>query len=110
MSDRRREIAQRPISGGSGRPWAHTLTAYAFLAPAAIVLGMFCIFPLFYVFALSLTEGWPAHVEFVGLAHYKELLLGGSFLQSLRVTLWYALGTVPMTLILSFLIANLLFQ
>lgn len=110
MGHRSTESSHKAIRASVARSRAETLTAYAYLAPAAIVLGMFCIFPLFYVFALSFTEGWPAQVEFVGLAHYKQLVAGGSFTQSLGVTLWYALGTVPLTLVMAFLIANLLFQ
>ncbi|MFO7898623.1 MAG: sugar ABC transporter permease [Planctomycetota bacterium] len=87
-------------------------TPYLYLLPAAVILLAFSIYPLFHAFNMSLHTDWgrPGY-RFVGLGNYRHLLVEtGEFLHSLGVTVWYAVGTVPITMILSFLIAGLLFQ
>jgi multiple sugar transport system permease protein len=85
--------------------------AYLFLAPAAVLLLTFSIYPLFNAAYLSThTQVDETDQRFVGLENYKELLDGGEFWSSLGITTWYVIGTVPIALLLSFFIANLLFQ
>jgi len=93
------------------RRLAESLTAYAYIAPAAAVLCVFAFYPLVSVFVISFTRDWfSPHVQFVGLENYGKLLFGGEFFHSLSVTVFFAVGTIPATLVLSFLAANLLFQ
>jgi len=100
-----------PLVSGQRSRIRESLVAYAYIAPAAIILGAFCLYPLCYVFVMSLTRYWVTdNVQFVGLANYARLLFRGDFFDSFRITVFYAIGTIPVTLILSFLIANLLFQ
>ena len=84
---------------------------YLYLAPAALLLLVFSIYPLIHTLDMSLHVKWgkPAQ-EFVGLQNYKNLLHDEEFSQALGVSIWYVLGTVPVALFLSFLIANILFQ
>jgi multiple sugar transport system permease protein len=100
----------------SRRPWTRWLLAYAYLAPAAAILLTFWILPLFRAFYTSLHAGWGTENErLVWFRNYAELLKSptggpGEFVESLTVTAWYVVGTVPIALVLSFLIASLLFQ
>ena len=82
--------------------------AYLFLAPAAILLLAFSIYPLFHAMNLSLRTHRGA--EFAGLENYQTLLGGEEFWDALGVSVWYVVGTVPITIVLGFLIASLLFQ
>jgi len=83
------------------------LLPYLFIAPAGAVLLVFWIWPLFHALSLS----FRAHDGgFVGLANYRMILTDGDFWPSLRISVWYLVGTVPAALLISFLIANLLFQ
>ena len=140
---------------------SEAITAYLFLLPAALVLGLFGLFPLVFNACISLFDWRIKHASFVGLANYGEifggaapfflflasialmtagfalirrkrkaparvlgvlLLAGGAvalaldlpridlagdsdMLRSFRVTVWYSLGTVPVQLVLGFLIA-----
>jgi multiple sugar transport system permease protein len=85
--------------------------AYLFLAPAAGLLLTFHIYPLFDAVRLSLyTRVAKPGQAFAGLENYGDLLLGGEFWSAVRVTAWYVAGTVPVAMVLSLLIANLLFQ
>ncbi len=90
-----------------GKKWM----PYLYLAPAAVLLLAFSIYPLFHAFNMSLYSNWgKATQQFVGLDNYNDLLAGGEFWRSLGISVWYVVGTVPVTLVLGFLIASLLFQ
>ena len=84
--------------------------AILLLFPALVILGVFGLFPLFYSIYLSLFQAAGMAEEFVGLKNYAEALGGAPFWESFEVTIYFALGTVPTTLVLSFLIANGLFR
>ena len=83
---------------------------YLYLVPAAALLGVFSIFPLLYGFGVSLCRFGIVFERFVGLANYYRALTDPEFHQSLLVTIYYVIGTVPVGLILSYAIACLLFQ
>ena len=89
---------------------ATPVLAYSLLFPALLILGVFGLFPLFYSIYLSLFQSTFAGEEFAGLKNYAEALGSAPFWKSFEVTLYYALGTVPTTLVLSFFIANGLFR
>ncbi|MDK1022558.1 MAG: sugar ABC transporter permease, partial [Candidatus Hydrogenedentes bacterium] len=80
------------------------------LFPALLILSVFGLFPLFYSIYLSLFQAVGAAKEFVGLKNYAEAIGGAPFWKSFEVTMYFALGTVPTTLVFSFLIANGLFR
>ena len=84
--------------------------AFLFLAPALGVLGMFMIAPMLAAVSMSLRGGKQGMGSFVGLGNYVEALGSGAFWNSVRVTLYYVLGTVPVTLGLSFAVAYVLYR
>jgi len=80
------------------------------LSPALLLLGIFGIGPLFFSIYLSLFGGKFGMGPFVGLANYHELLQSTEFWKSLRITLYYAAGTIPLSMLLSFILAWMLFR
>lgn len=89
--------------------WRDAWLGYALLAPSALLLAVFGFYPLLASFVLSLREPGPAAGPFVGLANYSAVLRADpDFWHALAVTLWFVLGTVPATLILGYLLAELL--
>lgn len=88
---------------GSDGPLAALL-----LAPALSILGVFGVAPLAFSVYISLFEyGTPAR-PFVGLGHYAKALTSSAFWDSFLVTLYYVVGTIPMTMVMSFAIATML--
>ncbi len=77
------------------------LQGYLFVLPALAVLGLFGVYPLMYAGVLSVSAGPREAAGSAGLAHYADALHTQAFWDSARVTLWYAVGTVPITLALS---------
>lgn len=90
------------------RKFIDAISALILLLPSIIILFPFFIFPLFYAIWLSLWGGKRNLSIFVGLGNYFHLLQNPMFWQSFKVTIFYALITVPTTLCLGFVIAYLL--
>ncbi len=85
-------------------------TGYLFLLPALSILIPFFILPLFYALYLSLWGGKRTVSVFVGLKNYLVAFENPLFWQSMKVTLYYTVMTVPMTLILGFITAYFLMR
>lgn len=90
-------------------PRRENLTGWLYVAPAAAILALFSIFPVGYAFYVSLFDWKMVRGEYVGLANYAEALgRDPNFGKSLLATLYYVVGTVPASILLGLLIANLL--
>jgi putative chitobiose transport system permease protein len=85
-----------------------TLTAYAFLAPALIIIGLFQFYPMISALLLSLWDYFPGspNNHFVGLAHFQRLIYDSAFWSALLNSLLYLL-VVPVVIGLSLLLAVL---
>lgn len=81
-----------------------------YLAPTLIGLGLFVYWPIVESFRLSLNRVAPFgnRMRFVGFENYRSLLTDPEYWQSVRVTFWFVLGTVPIGIALSVLLAILL--
>jgi len=98
------------FAGRRGRRLKENLLAYLYLLPATAVLAVFHFLPVGYAFYISLHKWKVKKVAFIGLANYSKVLRDPKFWNSLKVTVFYVLGTVPLTLVISLVIAYLLFQ
>ncbi len=92
------------------RNWA----AWAFVAPALIVIGVFFFLPVLAGFALSFTDfdiyalADIRNLRFVGLANYVQLLQTPLFWKALGNTLYFVGVGVPLSIAASFATALLL--
>ena len=105
----------RPASGSLRRRriLAENLLAYAFLLPAVVILLVFHFAGGFVAIYMSLFRWDIVQGAFRGLDNYQTVLLGSraeEFWHSLSVTLTYALVTVPLEIVISLVLAYLLFQ
>jgi multiple sugar transport system permease protein len=104
-----------PAAGVSRRRriLAENLLAYAFLFPAMGILLVFHFAGGFAAVGMSLFKWDIVPGAFRGLDNYQTVLLGAraeEFWHSLSVTLTYTLITVPIEIVVSLLLAYLLFQ
>lgn len=88
------------------------ITGYAFLLPSLIGMLVFSMLPLLVTMYISFTD-WNylkglGNWNFVGLRNFKELWSDTWFTASLKNTFIYTLGTVPVALVLSLIIAVLI--
>lgn len=75
------------------------------LFPALTILTVFGMAPLVASAYMSLYGGKHGMGPFIGLGNYAEALQSPAFRRSFLVTVYYAAGTVPTTMLFSFLIA-----
>src|SRR5690606_28318461 len=94
--------------GGAG------IAGWMFVAPALIVLGLFFALPVASALLLSLTDfdlyalADPAHLRFVALDNYIELLRTPIFWKSLWNTTYFVVVGVPLSIAVSLAAALLL--
>ncbi|MBO5070893.1 MAG: sugar ABC transporter permease [Roseburia sp.] len=86
----------------------HRLVGWAFLAPAAILIFVFCFFPMFQAILLSLQSGSGDAAKWTGLSNYIRIWKDKTFWQCLFNTFFYFLVQVPIMLILALVLAQIL--
>jgi multiple sugar transport system permease protein len=94
-----------------------------YVVPALIVLVVFEVWPILFAVWISLWKWDVAPLAYVGLTNYRRLFgegfvtvdyddqpAIGEVLKSLIVTVYYVIGVVPVTILIAFALAYLLFQ
>lgn len=100
-------MTKNKISPGKKK---EAITAYIFLLPLFIGVILFFIIPIVQSFYYSLTD-WRGvgDAVFIGLENFKRLFTSDKkFGAELRNTLVYVVGSIPLTIFLALLVANLL--
>ncbi len=98
------------------RHFKQTGSAWLFLAPALILLGLFFLVPVVAGLLLSFTDldlyaiGSPETVRFTGLRNYAYILDNPVFWQALRNTLYFVLVGAPLSVMVSLGAAMMLNQ
>jgi len=97
--------ASQLVTGGApARDWVY---AWLLLLPAAVLLALFTHYPaianLWHSFHSTPKGARPP--SFIGLDNYRALIDDPIFWQALSNNLWYALGTIPLSIALALLMA-----
>lgn len=100
----------RALSATTKRRLKFDWVAYVYLFPALLILTIFHILPAFYAFWISMQGGRIRNFRFIGLDNYISALQAPEFWGALQNTVFYVLGTVPITMALGLVVAYLLFQ
>jgi len=101
--------ARRPGSpAGRRRYWRTTALAYLFLLPAIVIIAIFHFFAVGFAFYISLFNWKVIRGAFLALTNYSVILQDADFHQALVTTIWYAVLTVPVSIVLSLFAALLL--
>lgn len=85
-----------PSSSPSVARSREALVAWAFLAPALILLGVFVLFPIAYLGYLSFTEGsfTRSGTQWIGVRNYWRLFMNPDFWQVLGNTIYFTGATL----------------
>ncbi|WEV44570.1 sugar ABC transporter permease [Streptococcaceae bacterium ESL0687] len=86
------------------------LKAWLFLLPSLAVIFIFNIYSLYKSFMLSFQKGNLLNHSYAGLANYKKVIQDPVFHKALKNTAIYAFSVVPIALILSIIIAWIIFE
>ncbi len=93
------------------RKLRESLFWYLLLSPSLIVIFGFSIVPMFWSIYYSFTRGGMlGDHPFVGFQNYIKAFQHPIFLQTLRNTFQYAILTVPIVIVLSLIVAIIIFQ
>jgi sn-glycerol 3-phosphate transport system permease protein len=87
--------------------------AYLLLLPAFLIFAVFIFYPFIRNFYLGFfsTPPFPGQPkDFVGVDQYRDILSSSDFLDSLRITITFAIITVPVGIALGILLAVLAHQ
>jgi multiple sugar transport system permease protein len=106
----RRPKLSIPYEWKSRSFWLESCQAYLYLLPAVAILAVFTFYPFFYAFRLSLFKWSVVHPpgEYVGLANFSKIFADRWFWNAVKNTFIYVGTSVPITLFLALLVANLL--
>ena len=85
---------------------------YVFLLPWLIIFFIFYLFPFIYSLILSLTDYNPlqGHYNFCGFSNYINVFHDPDFIKALRNTLYFAIGTCPVSLCLALICAIAIYR
>lgn len=91
--------------------WGIRLAPWVLLAPNLLIFGIFIVIPALIGAGTSLLD-WDglARRSFVGLDNYVRLFQSSAFWESFGRTAWYALICVPLVMVVSLLLANLMIK
>ena len=111
MSKLQRSISAYRSGSKISRETKRDLVAYSFIAPNFIGFAVFTLIPIVFAFALAFMN-WDGSnpIEWAGLTNFKSLATDDFFKAALKNTIIYCVGTVPLTMILSLVLAILLNQ
>ncbi len=89
-----------------GRKWTRQLGDYAFVAPAAIFIGIFALYPIYYAITgsfhnVTLSTLLTGTETFVGFGNYRQIFSDPSFTSAVQITVVF----VALTVVIQFVIA-----
>ena len=98
------------MTGKQKKALKRNIIGYSFILPNFIGYFIFIFVPVILTFVLCVMkwDGSSAPLEFVGLQNFAKLFRDSGFRISVKNTLYYAVFTVPLTMVASLLIAVLL--
>ena len=104
--------AETPAKAPKARKptWRHSGKAFLFVLPTFLVLGVFVYFPIIESFRLSLNRVAPFGGQeiFVGFNQYVRLLSSAQFWGTVKVSVFFMVGTVVFAIGFAVAIAILL--
>lgn len=99
-------MRQRTTKSRYGR--GDNVWGYVFIAAAVVIFCVFTVYPLINAVVISLQKYNPIQSTWVGLKNFQDLFKDKLFAKAIRNTLVYTLGTVPVNIVLSFVLAVLI--
>ncbi|MFO3665232.1 carbohydrate ABC transporter permease [Anaerococcus sp. ENR0831] len=84
--------------------------AWLFLLPAIIFIGIFTIYPLFRTFIMSTQSNSILNPTFIGFTNFPVVINDPQFKLAMTNTFIYAVTVVPLSLIISMIIALILHE
>ncbi|WP_211747095.1 sugar ABC transporter permease [Paenibacillus sp. Marseille-Q4541] len=101
---------KRAPSSGPGRFFKEYGWAYLFIFAPVLLFLIFTLYPVGSAFVMSFQEYDVIQSSWVGVDNYSRLFQDTIFWKSMRNTLLFTLGTVPINILITFVLSVLIFQ
>ncbi len=85
-----------------------SLTGWAFLIPAALLIFIFCFYPMFQAILISMKKGTGVKMTWAGFSNYIRITKDNNFYDALFNTFFYLIIQVPIMLLLALVLAQML--
>lgn len=86
-----------------------TVSGYLFISVALIIFCLFTLYPLINSVIISFQKYNPIQSQWIGLQNYKSTFQDAIFYKALKNTLFYTICTVPINLLIAFVLSLLIF-
>ena len=99
--------ARRPFAVLRGLGRGESVTGWALVSPAVVLIGVFGLLPVLMSLQLSFQKSdlLTPETPWVGLENYQVMWGDEVFWKSLENNLWYALATIPASIALALVMA-----
>lgn len=84
--------------------------AYLFILVPVLMFLVFTLYPVFSAFVMSFQHYSPMSTTWTGLDNYKALMHNDVFWKSVRNTVIFTVGTVPINIVITFVLAYFIYQ
>lgn len=107
----KRRSAAKKRQRGLKKETRKTLIAYSFIAPNFIGFCIFTLIPITFSMILAFMK-WDGvnELEFIGLQNFSRMFGDKNFVKAFWNTIFYVIGTAPLTVVCSLMLAMLLNQ
>lgn len=95
---------------GSGRFWREYGWAYLFILAPVLLFLVFTLYPVASAFVMSFQQYQVMGSTWIGFDNYKHMIGDDVFWKSIRNTVVFTLATVPVNILITFVLAYLIFQ
>lgn len=90
--------------------WRDYGSAYLFILVPVLLFLIFTLYPVASAFIISFQKYNVMHSEWIGLDNYKAMFHDDVFWKSVKNTVIFTVGTVPVNIAITFALAFLIFQ
>ncbi|WDH82933.1 carbohydrate ABC transporter permease [Paenibacillus urinalis] len=105
LAPKRTPSRQSPMRAIKEYGWA-----YLFILAPVLLFLVFTLYPVGHAFFMSFQEYGIMNSTWVGMDNYSRLFQDATFWKSMRNTVIFTLGTVPVNIIITFVLSVLIFQ
>jgi len=93
-----------------GQFWRDYGSAYLFILAPVMLFLTFTLYPVVSAFFMSFQKYNVLQSKWIGFANYKHMFSDEIFWKSIKNTVLFTIGTVPVNIIITFVLAFLIFQ
>lgn len=105
-----RVVQAKPANSNWTQFWKDYGWAYLFILVPVLLFLVFTLYPVISAFIMSFQRYNVLHSKWVGLDNYRYMITDNVFWKSIKNTVIFTIGTVPINIAITFILAFFIFQ